>query len=72
MATKKTPEPKTKVNMVKSEEQTLVIVELIGTFNELIGEHTLFHSNFHITFINGSAEVTSTTADQLRKLGMVK
>lgn len=64
---------KAKVNMIKTTEQPmLVTVELIGTPNELLGEHILFHEKSYIAFIDGKASILSTTADQLRKLGMVK
>lgn len=64
---------KAKINMVKAEEApTLVPVELIGTPNELLGEHNLFHGKTVISFIDGKATILSTTADELRKLGLVK
>lgn len=65
--------PKTKVDMVKTPDKpTLVPVELIGTPNELLGEHNLFHGGQVISFIDGKAIIPSTTADELRKLGQVK
>ena len=60
---------KTKTNMVKS---TLETIELVGNPNEIIGEHTLFYKKNIIVFINGKAKVSSDTASDLRKLGLVK
>lgn len=59
--------------MVKTEDKpTLIPVELIGSPNELLGEHNLFHGKTVISFIDGKATILSTTADELRKLGQVK
>lgn len=72
-AKKKTEEEalvKTKVNMVKA--QTIESVELIGSANELVGEHHVFHGHSIVTFVNGKANVMSDTAAYLRKQGWVK
>ena len=64
---------KSKIDMVKTETpKELVTVELIGNYAMLQGEHTLFYGKSYIEFIDGIAVVTSTTADELRKLGQVK
>lgn len=60
---------KTKVTMVKATVET---VELIGTFNELLGEHTIFHGSSLVSFVDGVAVVSVLVAEDLRKQGLVK
>ena len=70
---KKSPEPKTKIDMVKPEAlPSIITVQLIGTPNELIHEHTLFYKGSNIVFVNGKAEVSSAIVEDLRTLGVVK
>lgn len=65
--------PKAKVDMVKpSESPKPITVELIGAPNEVVGEHTLYHSAGTLIFIDGKAKTMSNIADELRKLGQVK
>lgn len=61
---------KTKVNMVKAPSPE--IVQLIGSGNELIGEHHILRDIGSITFIDGKATVMSNIAEELRSQGWVK
>lgn len=60
---------KTKIDMVKA---TVESVELIGTPNELLGEHTVFHGKGITSFIDSKAIVPILVAEDLRKQGLVK
>jgi hypothetical protein len=62
---------KSKVNMVKDKEITMVEVCLIGEDSELVGNHTV-HIGKLVDFVDGKANVPSNIADELRNLGMVK
>lgn len=62
-----------KINRMKELDKTgREEVELIGTGNELKGEHTVHFVGGYVVFANGKAIVRKETAAILRKEGVIK